>query len=101
MIAAVVLATSPAPAPAPVRSPAAECPRERVRVIEESNFEFPEDAQPTHERVRFLVDLGSDGRIRRTATAESSGDAGARLHADRNDVPARNDVPLIGVASVR
>ncbi|MDQ6925088.1 MAG: energy transducer TonB, partial [Candidatus Eremiobacteraeota bacterium] len=43
--------------------------------IEESRLEVPPDAHPTHERMRFLVDLGSDGRIRRLAAVESSGDA--------------------------
>ncbi len=71
LFAAVVLAAaSPSPAPAPP-----DCPRERVRVVEESNFTFPENARPTHDRVRFLIDLGSDGRIRRSATVESSGDS--------------------------
>jgi len=77
LLAAVLLASALAPpaATAPVLAPAAGCPRENTRIVEESNFEFPENAHPTHERVRFLLDLGSDGRVRRTALAESSGDA--------------------------
>jgi TonB family protein len=68
--AAVILAASSAPARA-----RAACPNHDVRAIEKGRLEAPEDVHPTHERMRFLVDVGSDGRIRRTVIAESSGDA--------------------------
>jgi TonB family protein len=72
-VLALVLAASPAPArTAPASS---SCPTERTRLIEESNFVFPDGAHATHQRVRFLIDVGSDGRIRRSALVESSGDA--------------------------
>jgi TonB family protein len=93
-IAAVVLFATPPPASAPVRSAAADCPREMARVIEESPVEFPPNAHPTHDRVRFLLDLGSDGRIRRLALVESSGDAavdelvGKSLAEDRFAAPS-------------
>ena len=38
-LAAVTLAASPAPAPQSVPAPLAGCPRENVRIVEESNFE--------------------------------------------------------------
>jgi TonB family protein len=75
LFAVVMLVASSAPASAPARPAAANCPREMGRVIEESQVEFPQNAHPTHDRVRFLLDLGSDGRIRRLALVESSGDA--------------------------
>ena len=71
---AAVLFAAAAP-PAAVRGSTAACPRERGHVIEESQLEVPPDAHPTNTRMRFLVDLGSDGRIRRIAAVESSGDA--------------------------
>ncbi len=36
---------------------------------------IPEGMHPTNPRVRVLADLGSDGRVRRVVTVESSGDA--------------------------
>ena len=70
---AVLLAVA-APTPE-ARGATAACPRERGHVIEESQLEVPPDARPTNGRMRFLLDLGSDGRIRRIAPVESSGDA--------------------------
>jgi TonB family protein len=100
LLAAVIVATaSPAPHPAPVRGPAAACPRENVRIIEESNFEFPENAHPTHERVRFLIDLGSDGRIRRSALVESSGDATVDAAAAKAAGEFRYAAPTAGCVS--
>jgi TonB family protein len=71
LLAVLVFAATPAPA----RAPIAACPNHDVRAVEKARFDLPEDAHPTHDRVRFLVDVGSDGRIRRTVIAESSGDA--------------------------
>ena len=73
-VAAVLFAAASA-APPPARSPFGGCARATTRVIGKARLDFPENARPTHERVRFLLDLGSDGRIRRTAMVESSGDA--------------------------
>lgn len=70
LLAALAVAATPVPA----AESAASCAREPVRVVEESTFTFPENAHPTRDRMRFLIDLGSDGRIRRIATVESSGD---------------------------
>ncbi|MDP9105592.1 MAG: hypothetical protein M3N49_06635 [Candidatus Eremiobacteraeota bacterium] len=98
LLAAVILAAA-APAPVPVRAPAAACPRENVRVIEESNFELPENAHATHERVRFLLDLGSDGRIRRTTLAESSGDAAVDAAAAKAVGEFRYAAPTAGCVS--
>src|ERR1700682_6086568 len=67
----LALAASPAPAAASTAS----CPLAGVRIVEASNFTLPDDVHATHGRVRFLVDIGSDGRVRRTVLAESSGDA--------------------------
>jgi TonB family protein len=97
-IAAMVLAAA-SPAPAPTRAPAAGCPRENVRIIEESNFEFPENGHPTHGRVRFLIDLGSDGRIRRSALVESSGDATVDAAAAKAVGEFRYAAPTAGCVS--
>jgi outer membrane biosynthesis protein TonB len=99
-LAAVLFAASSTPAPAAtVPAAYAGCPRENVRIIEESNFEFPENAHPTHERVRFLLDLGSDGRIRRTALAESSGDATIDAAAAKAVGEFRYAAPTAGCVS--
>ena len=89
---AVILAASPAPA-APGST--AACPRERGHVIEESQLEFPQNAHPTHERVRFLVDLGSDSRIRRMVAIESSGDAAVDAAAAKALADYRFAVPSV------
>ncbi len=94
---AVILAASPPPATE--RDATAACPRERGHVIEESQLEFPQDAHPTHDRVRFLVDLGSDSRIRRIATVESSGDAAVDAAAAKALAGYRFAVPSAGCVS--
>jgi len=91
---AVVLEASPPPTT--VRGATAACPRERGHVIEESQLEFPPNAHPTHERVRFLVDLGSDSRIRRMVTVESSGDAAVDAAAAKALADYRFAVPSSG-----
>lgn len=53
----------------------AACPRSGVRILQEATLTLPEGAHPTNARVRVFVDLGSDGRVRRVVTVESSGDA--------------------------
>jgi outer membrane biosynthesis protein TonB len=64
----IALATArPTPGPAP-------CPLERVRAVRFVDAELPEGAHPSNEFVRYAVDIGSDGRIRRVALTESSGD---------------------------
>jgi TonB family protein len=72
---AATLVSVASPTPIPAAQSAASCARESVRIVEESTPTFPENAHPTHARVRYLLDLGSDGRIRRSALVESSGDA--------------------------
>ena len=92
--AAVVLAAaSPTP---PARGATAACPRESGHVIEESQLEVPPDAHPTHERMRFLIDLGSDGRIRRIANVESSGDAAVDAAAAKSLTQYRFALPSYG-----
>jgi TonB family protein len=101
MIAAgfVALALAASPPPAIVRGATAACPRAPGHVIEESQLEFPENAHPTHERVRFLVDLGSDGRVRRLSMVESSGDAAVDAAAAKALGEYRFAVPTSGCVS--
>src|SRR6266851_1327781 len=94
-------------AAAPPRVPvtAASCPAQAIRIVEESNFAYPQSARQTNGRVRFLVDLGSDGRIRRTVVVESSGDAaidaaaGQALNQFRFAPPSMRCVAASSVAS--
>jgi TonB family protein len=74
MFAAVLLAAA-SPAAVPAAQSTAACPRTRGRVLESVTPMFPDGAHPTNARVSFLLDLGSDGRVRRVVMAESSGDA--------------------------
>jgi TonB family protein len=53
----------------------ASCPAEQTRVISTSTPIAPDDIHPTNRRVRLLLDLGSDGRLRHAGIVESSGDA--------------------------
>jgi TonB family protein len=53
----------------------ASCPVEQTRVLSTSAPIAPDDIHPTNRRVRLLLDLGSDGRLRHAAITESSGDA--------------------------
>jgi TonB family protein len=53
----------------------ASCPDEQPRVISSSAPIAPDNIHPTNRRVRLLLDLGSDGRLRHAAVVESSGDA--------------------------
>src|ERR1700681_1940537 len=78
-VLAALVAASPVPAPAP----SGACPRENVRVVEESNFALPDTVRATHDRVRFLVDIGSDGRVRRIGKVETSGDASCDVAAEK------------------
>lgn len=101
MIAAALVAVTLAasPSPATVRGATTACPVERGHIIEESQLEFPQDAHPTHERVRFLVDLGSDGRVRRSSMVESSGDAAVDAAAATALAGYRFAVPSAGCVS--
>ena len=74
MIAALVLAAAAAAGGA--------CPLEPPRVVESSQSILPADSHPTHGRVSFLLDLGSDGRVRRSLRVESSGDAAVDAAAE-------------------
>ena len=53
----------------------AACPAAEGRVIAASTPVAPDTIHPTNRRVRFFVDLGSAGQLRRAAVTESSGDA--------------------------
>jgi TonB family protein len=53
----------------------AACPVDQVRVLSASTPVEPLNIHTTNRRVRFLLDLGSDGALRRAAMTESSGDA--------------------------
>jgi TonB family protein len=53
----------------------ASCPAEQTRVLASSTVVAPDGIHPTNRRVRFFLDLGSDGRLRHAAMTESSGDA--------------------------
>jgi len=50
------------------------CPRTPMRVTVEPHPLLPDGVRPTHARVQVVVDVGSDGRVRRAALSESSGD---------------------------
>ena len=52
----------------------ASCPTESGRNVQQAVLNPPENIHPTNRRVRFFLDLGSDGRVRRAAIVESSGD---------------------------
>ena len=70
---AFFLATLVAAAGAPAYL--AACPAQETRVLSTSSPVAPDNIHPTNRRVRFLLDLGSDGRLRHAAMTESSGDA--------------------------
>jgi TonB family protein len=53
----------------------ASCPASDVRVVATSAPVVPVNIHPTNRRTRFLIDIGSDGQLRRSAMTESSGDA--------------------------
>jgi TonB family protein len=95
---------------------AAACPERNAQMLAGAMLVPPDGIHPTNRRARFLLDLGSDGRIRRAALVESSGDAafdGAALKAagrivfapssqgcisPSSVVPESFDVPLIVLA---
>jgi len=92
------------------------CPQSEARVLIGPVFNPPDGIHPTNRRARFLLDIGSDGRVRRAAMTESSGDAtfdGAALAAAEqikfvppseacispsSVAPESFDVPLIALA---
>jgi TonB family protein len=53
----------------------AACPAVDGRVVSTALVDAPPNIHPTNRRVRFLIDLGSDGVIRRVEIVETSGDA--------------------------
>jgi TonB family protein len=53
----------------------ASCPASDVRVVATSAPVVSDNIHPTNRRARFLLDIGSDGQLRRSALVESSGDA--------------------------
>jgi TonB family protein len=53
----------------------AACPQSDAKVVIGAVLNPRDDVHPTNRRARFLLDLGSDGRVRRAAIVESSGDA--------------------------
>jgi TonB family protein len=50
------------------------CPAESGRRTQQAVFNPPDNVHPTNRRVRMFLDIGSDGRVRRVAVVESSGD---------------------------
>jgi TonB family protein len=66
LLAQLLAATGPASA--------AACPNVDPRIVIPALFVPPDGTHPTNRYVRFELDLGSDGRIRRVAMTESSGD---------------------------
>jgi TonB family protein len=97
-ILGVVIAASPTPVPQ--AQAAAACPREPPRVIEESNFTLTPDARPTNANVRFALDLGSDGRLRRAVLVESSGDATVDAAAAQALTQFRFAAPTFGCVAL-
>jgi TonB family protein len=93
----------------------ASCPAEQTRVVAPSPVVEPLTIHATNRRVRFLIDIGSSGEIRRTQMTESSGDTAydtAALDAVKRFrfapptqgcistsavVPEEFNVPLIGL----
>jgi TonB family protein len=51
------------------------CPQSDAHVLVAPVLDAPDGIHPTNRRARFLLDIGSDGRVRRAAMTESSGDA--------------------------
>ena len=70
---ALLLATTIAAAGDPAYL--ASCPAQQGRVLLASQPIAPDTIHPTNRRVRVLLDVGSDGTLRRSAIVESSGDA--------------------------
>ncbi len=73
--AATVALASPAP-----RRPAS-CPTEMGHALEVVRPQLPAGARPTRDALLLLFDIGSDGRVRRVAVGQSSGDAAVDLAA--------------------
>jgi TonB family protein len=53
----------------------ASCPAEAGRTLQQAVYNPPDTIHPTNRRARFYLDVGSNGRVRRVAIVESSGDA--------------------------
>ena len=53
----------------------ASCPASETRVLSTSTPVAPDSIKPTNRRVRFFVDVGSEGEVRHAGMVESSGDA--------------------------
>ena len=95
----------------------ASCPADPGRITQSAAWIAPDNVHATNRRARFFVDLGSDGRIRRVALVESSGDtafdagAQAALRTEKFAPPVQNciamsstttqsfDVPLISLVT--
>lgn len=97
VILGVVIATA---SPIPQAQMAAACPREPMRIVEESNFTLPPGAHPTNANVRFALDIGSDGRLRRAVLTESSGDAAIDAAAAQAMTQFRFAAPSSGCVAV-
>lgn len=79
---------------------AAACPRVPPRVVTTANFTMPEGAHPTRDALRFVVDIGSEGRLRRWALIESSGDAALDAAAEAALPELRFAPPSLGCVSL-
>ena len=53
----------------------AACPMQNPAVARQPIFVAPENIHPTYRQARFLIDVGSDGKVRRVALTQSTGDA--------------------------
>jgi len=79
---------------------AAACPREATHVIEKANFTLSPDARATNGYVRFALDIGSDGRLRRAFLTESSGDPAVDAAAAQALTQFRFAAPSMGCVAV-
>jgi TonB family protein len=95
----------------------ASCPVVPGHIIQNAVWIAPSDVHATNRRARFFVDVGSDGRIRRVALVESSGDtnfdtaAQAAIRTEKFAAPEQNciatsttnpqsfDVPLMSLVT--
>ena len=83
----------------------ASCPTVPGSVLQQAAWVPPEIVRATNRRVRFYVDLGSDGHIRRVAVVESSGDpnfdtaAQAGLRTEKFAPPMQNCIATSSVTS--
>ena len=69
-------------------------------MLNDPPIDVPAAPHPTHPRVAYLIDLGSDGRIRRYALVESSGDPAVDAAAGKAVAATRFAPPTVRCISV-